>query len=119
MLNKFFTNIGSTINSKIERVLLNDYPPLYYPPMLDLKPITKTEISQAINMLSASSSGYDEIMAMNIKVAKTELLPVLEYIFKRVSNQTLSLRHGNRPKLRIYSKQGTLVITDPLVYCQP
>ena len=83
LLNDHFCTVGEYVQANITgNVSLADFPPTPHPPVFDLQPVGINDICEVINhMKSSQSCSLDGITSNLLKAAKTELSPVLEYLF--------------------------------------
>ena len=89
MNDHFATVTARTLESGNFNVNIYDYLPPQQPPCFDFHEITSQNIADTISRLSSSQyCSHDGITAFMIKCAKTELLPILTYLF----NRSLTLR---------------------------
>ena len=88
-MNTFFCETGKRIQSNImTNATLDDFPYPHQPPTFEFKEIADEDIANAINLLSSSpSSSIDDITALMIKSAKTELIKILKFLFNLSINK--------------------------------
>ncbi len=94
-LNNHFANIGNAINNQLHNTEnIEDFLPNFHPPIFDLHLVTEIDLIAAIDRLSSSAScSFDGITSYIVKSGKSELLPVLLYIFN------LSIKTKTFPEL--------------------
>ncbi len=84
LMNKFFCERGKRIQEQINtNATLKDFPYQHLPPIFEFQEITVKDITDVITSLSSSpASSVDQITTLMLKSAKTELAPILQYLFK-------------------------------------
>ncbi len=90
IMNDHFSTIAAkTLDTGNFTEDIGDYLPPLHAPSFSFIEITTKDVADAINKLSSSKAcSHDGITAFMIKCAKTELLPILTYLF----NRSLSLK---------------------------
>ncbi len=83
LLNDHFCTVGEKVQGGISgNSTLEDFPPPPHPPIFDLRPVCIDDVCEVINgMKSSQSCSIDGITSNIVKAAKTELCPVLTYLF--------------------------------------
>ena len=93
MFNRFFVNVGKTLDRKIPPPREN--PEFYlegdYPNSLHLSPSTDFEISNILKNLKDGASGYDDLSPKHVKLVTTGIASPLSHIIN------LSLAQGKFP----------------------
>ena len=82
-LNSIFCSVGKRVQEQINSdATLDDFTYPQHPPVFEFHQITESDVAEAINRLSSSPScSLDQITALMLKEAKTELLPILSHLF--------------------------------------
>ena len=102
----------STVGTRVLENMTNnadikDYLPPQHPPIFDLKEVSNATIAEAINRLSSSAScGFDDITSYIVKVGKTELLPLLSFIFNQSISQKTFPSGWTSAKITPLFKEG-------------
>ena len=115
-MNKFFCETGKRVQEQINTdVTLDDFPYPHLPPTFEFSIVTLKDITDAIMRLSSTpASSVDQITALMLKSAKTELAPILKYLFNlsietrtfpacwKISKVTPLLKSGNTTDVNNY-----------------